>query len=219
MKGIVAGLTLICAFPGLVNAQRIPNLGKLFRLQAALAIESKREENYGLAQKSNIENLKVAVNMFNVALLNDSIITIKGRIDFQQFPNRLIEIGKNGRIFTLTDTQFISTLWEGGQESIGVPGDSTWLFRVSSNNINLYASVPYYVWDCVVALQKGEDGALMPLNEENLEYVLSDNQNAISFFDDGRIEDSISVYNGAWVDKNRRKKGTYSWPDPNRRTR
>jgi hypothetical protein len=216
MKKIAFSL-LTCICFGVAQAQHLPNLGKLFRLQAALAIESKRDENLGLAPKSNIENLKAATNMFNVALPNDSIITIKGRIDFQQFPNRLIELGKNGRIFTLTNTQFISALWEGGQESIGVPGDSTWLFRVSSNDINLYASVPYYVWDCVVALQKGDDGPLMPLNEENLEYAIGDHENALSFFNNDRFEDSISVYNGAWVDPNRKNRGPSLWPNPNRR--
>jgi hypothetical protein len=179
--------------------------------------QRQKSKGFHLAPKKNIGDLEFVSNMFNVALPDDSIITIKWRINFKSYPNTLTELGKNGRVFTLENTQFISALWEGGQESIGVPGDSTWLFRVNSNNINLYASVPYYVWDCIVALQKGDDGQIMQLNPSNLENALSDKSNALGFFRDGRIEESINVYNGMFVDRDKTRKGMYNWPDPNRK--
>jgi hypothetical protein len=207
-------LAVCCCTTHAQSISRLSNLGRLYRLQHALAVESKRAENYGLAQKSTIRNLKASSLFFNVALPNDSIILVKGRIDFQNFPNSLIESGRNGRVFSLANTQFISALNENGNEFIGIPGDSTWLFRVSSNKINLYASVPYYVWDCVVAIQKGDNGLSLQLNPKNLEEMLSDNEDALQFFNAGRIEDAISVYNGMWIDKNKQKRQPQYWPNP-----
>jgi hypothetical protein len=209
-------LVLILSSTGITHAQRM-GIARLFRLQSVLSAEAKKAKGFHLAPKSNLEQLEVTTNLFNVALLNDSIVTVRGRIDFRNYPNTLIEAGKNGKVFKLADTQFISVLWEGGDESIGVSGDSTWLFRVNSNNLNLYASVPYYVWDCIVAVQKGDEGEIVKLDAQNLEDALSDSDNALSFFIDGRIEESISAYNGVFVDKNKKRKGAYNWPDPNRR--
>jgi hypothetical protein len=137
---------------------------------------------------------------YNVALLCDTVVKAYTRVDIRSKPHT-IDLELDGKTVTLTpsDTHFISMLSDLGEETLGIPADTCWLFGNQNDKINVYTFLPFSGWEFIAAIQKGENGNIVMFTPENVLEMISDNPDAMQLLEQGEIEDAIRVYNGRWV--------------------
>jgi hypothetical protein len=137
---------------------------------------------------------------YHVALPSDTVVKAYTRIDIQTKPHT-ISLEFNGETVTLrpSDTQFISMLDDYGNEHMGIPADTCWLFGKPHNKINVYTYLPFSNWDFIAGIQKGEYGYIEPFSPGIVRDMVSDNPNAVRLWEQGETERAIHAYNGHWT--------------------
>lgn len=151
-------------------------------------------------------------NYFNVALLNETIVKAYTRIDTKTIPHSVtITQGNEIQRLTPTQTHLVSLLKDDGDETIGIPADTCWLFKMAKGALNIYTYLPYPDWNMVVALQKGEDGNIVRITAESLKTMIADNPRALQLFSLNKWRLAIEAYNGHWIhpDEFKSRRRTY----------
>ena len=139
-------------------------------------------------------------NYFNVALLNETIVKSYTRIDTRTVPHAvtIMQGGQTQRL-TPSQTHLISLLKDDGDEAIGIPADTCWLFKMAEGKLNVYTYLPYPEWSMVIALQKGDDGKIVRITAETLRAMIADNVKAVHLFNLNKWRLAIEAYNGHWI--------------------
>lgn len=144
--------------------------------------------------KSKITKIK---SYYDIALPGDSLVRAYTRVDIKTVPHSItVRIGRVSRRLTPPETQFIVKIGDNNQEYIGLPADSCWMFRMISGEINVYHFLPFNQWEFAVAIQKGQDAPIQKITPDLIKFLISDDQKAMQFFEDGKHETAIRVYNG-----------------------
>ena len=139
-------------------------------------------------------------NYFNIALLNETIVKSYTRIDTRSVPHSVtIALGEQVQRLTPTQTHLVSLLKDDGDEAIGIPADTCWLFKMAKGALNIYTYLPYPDWSMVVALQKGDDGTIVRITAETLKDMIADNPQALQLFNLNKWRLAIEAYNGHWI--------------------
>jgi hypothetical protein len=149
-------------------------------------------------------------NYFNVALKNETVVKAYTRIDTRVVPHSVtILLGGEIKHLTPAETHLVSLLKDDGDEAIGIPTDTCWLFKMAKGALNIYTYLPYPDWNMVVALQKGEHGDIVRITAETLKTMIADNPKALQLFNLNKWRLAIEAYNGHWIHpdefKNRRR--------------
>lgn len=106
---------------------------------------------------------------FTIVLKGDTTIERKTRINTELKPQSLsVKMAKKKRIIVPADTKEIFWVTPQGWKATGIPADSCWLFRVADGKINAFSNVPVQGAEYAIAIQSGNDGAIVPLSVENL---------------------------------------------------
>jgi hypothetical protein len=139
-------------------------------------------------------------NYFNVALLNETIVKSYTRIDTKTTPHSVtISLGAEVQRLIPSQTHLVSLLKDDGDETIGIPADTCWLFKMAKGALNIYTYLPYPDWGMVVALQKGDEGNIVRITAESLKTMIADNPKALQLFNLNKWRLAIEAYNGSWI--------------------
>lgn len=113
---------------------------------------------------------------FTVVFKGDSTVQIKARINVDEKPDfiRAKVSGKKRSVFP-SDTKEIYRITPDGVKQTGVPADSCWLFKVvDGKKINAYSDMAMRGYDCITAIQLGNEGPIVPCNIENLRSMIGE---------------------------------------------
>lgn len=139
-------------------------------------------------------------NYFNVALRNEKVVKAYTRIDVKTVPHSVtIALGSEVKTLKPSDTHLVSLLKDDGDETIGIPADTCWLFKMAQGALNIYTYLPYPDWSMVVALQKGDNGDIVRITAETLKTMIADNPKALQLFNLNKWRLAIEAYNGHWI--------------------
>lgn len=113
---------------------------------------------------------------FTVVFKGDSTVQVKARINVDEKPDfiRAKVNGKKRNVFP-ADTKEIYRIAPDGIKLTGVPADSCWLFKVvDGKKINAYSDMAMRGYDCITAIQLGNEGPIVPYNIENLRSMIGE---------------------------------------------
>jgi hypothetical protein len=134
---------------------------------------------------------------FKVVLKNDSDFTCRTTIDISDsvpfIKTRLQEDGKKVKIHP-ADTKELIRITD-GEEWKAIVTDTSWLFKIGIGKINTYSIVAEEDTQIITAIQKGNDGPIVPLTSENLEPMIADNPDAMKFFKKKKLLKALRTYN------------------------
>ena len=134
---------------------------------------------------------------FTVTLTNGSVSYMRGKIDvFVSTHSLVIKSGTSKRIIRPQDTKAIHRYsLVDGHKIAGVPTDSCWLFMVEDGRIKMYAKLPFEGAKAVVAIQRGENGTIVPLSRKNLIAITGEDQRLMPFIQNKEYVKAIWNYN------------------------
>ena len=117
---------------------------------------------------------------FHFVLKNDSTFNATTRINITTDEDNSITVKIRKVKTTLfpEDTKSISRTTYDGQLLTGIPADSCWLFKTMSGKINTYSYLAEPGLDYVIAIQEGDQGKIVPLTKENLEFMTTDTEDS-----------------------------------------
>jgi hypothetical protein len=133
---------------------------------------------------------------FTIVLSNDSTIEGKCRIDANS--NRhVLKCKINGSELTIlpSETKTISHDDDEERTMTGRPMDSCWAFLISRGKIRTYSITAEPDQPTIGYIQKGDFSTIIPLTQENLEQMVSDNEKALDLARKGRLLRAINIYN------------------------
>jgi hypothetical protein len=81
-----------------------------------------------------------------------------------------------------------------GEEIMGMPHDSCWLFLAIKGKINAYSVTTEFNDPMIAYVQKG-DGPLLAITAEILAELMADNEKALTILSRNNIDKAIRVYN------------------------
>jgi hypothetical protein len=191
----VFSLTVLLALLIFSSAFAQPTLSSFSRLQQVSATLVSATPATLFTPKKGKER-----NYFNVALKNETIVKAYTRIDTRATPHSVtISLGDEIKQLTPAQTHLVSLLKDDGEEAIGIPADTCWLFKMARGTLNIYTYLPYPDWSMVVALQKGDNGDIMRITAETLKSMIADNPKALQLFNLNKWRLAIEAYNGHWI--------------------
>ncbi len=148
------------------------------------------------ALKTSHSELSGRKYKFEVTLKNGEVINVESSI--QTFDKKLfIGYKKNGspQMVNPSDTKKIVALL-GSNRIPGVVTDSCWLFLLGSEKIKFYAIEPELRKKNFVAVQKGNDGTIVPLSKKNLKELFNtNNEEILIWIEEGKFFNAIKRYN------------------------
>ncbi len=110
----------------------------------------------------------------------------------------LKELGKKTKdriIYKPSDTKQISRLYD-GKVQVGIPADSCWLFKISSGKITTYSYLPTDQKATFSAIQQGDSGVILLLNQENLRTLTPGTSERIQkLIEEEKFWRAIELYN------------------------
>jgi len=148
------------------------------------------------ALKTSHSELSGRKYKFEVTLKNGEVVNVESSI--QTFDKKLfIGYKKNGnpQMVNPTDTKKIVALL-GSNRIPGIVTNSCWLFLLGSEKIKFLAIEPELRKKNFVAVQKGNDGAIVPLSKKNLKELLNTrNEEILIWIEEGKFFNAIKRYN------------------------
>jgi len=134
---------------------------------------------------------------FNVILKNDSSFKTMSKILFDNGGKTYVSakmLADKNEIYP-SDTDFIFGKIGADTWLKGVPADSCWLFKCDEGKINSYSFVPEQGTNLIIAIQKGEDGPILPLTKDNLLSLMADDPKALKLAERNKLTNAIFQYN------------------------
>jgi hypothetical protein len=134
---------------------------------------------------------------FTVILKSDSVLTFRSRVEKEDINMYVLQkLKKQKRKIFPNDTKDIygySDIW--GRVK-GIPADSCWLFKTTTGAINCYSALPMIDITTAIAIQKGEDGQIVPLSKKNVEAITGTSDEKIrNWIEKGKLTKVIQYYN------------------------
>lgn len=135
---------------------------------------------------------------FYVEMKDGRQLLVHNVMDYYDSVAKLVLTRKSDSTITIrpNDTKLIVTMVYRTNERLeGIPADSCWLFKIVKGKINGYS--PFAEKDdFVIAIQKGDDGAIVPLNPNNLaEMVGTDDPKINKLVEKKKLVNAIRAYN------------------------
>ena len=81
-----------------------------------------------------------------------------------------------------------------GKKIQGIPADSCWLFLAEPGRINKYGATSD-LNPLITHIQKGGNGKILPLTQENVLALVRSNEKAVSLAKKGKLLKAISCFN------------------------
>jgi hypothetical protein len=137
-------------------------------------------------------------HVFAIVFREDSIVQVNTKIDVSYKRHFLIAAGRKGQVaITPLDTKEIYRMLPSGVRMTGVAADSCWLFKVRSGKINSYSFLAEPETKYVIAIQKGQDGPVIPLNSKNLLDMMGENVEAdvLELIEKKKLTKAIELFN------------------------
>jgi len=132
---------------------------------------------------------------FTIVLQNDSMLTTKTAINLENFVHTLTYGKKDTKIIIRpSETKAIYRKDKNGEEIMGMPHDSCWLFLAIKGKINAYSVTSDFSDPMLAYVQKGE-GPLLAITDEILAELMADNEKALTILNRNNIDKAIRVYN------------------------
>jgi hypothetical protein len=133
---------------------------------------------------------------FTIVLSNDSLFSASAKIDLKENKNKL-KVKSKGKKMELypADTKTISRITSTGKAIIGIPADTCWLFKITEGKINVYSFLAEFDNAYAIAIQEGNDGEIVKLNEENVKYMVTGHENAMALAEKKRLLKAIQEFN------------------------
>ena len=132
---------------------------------------------------------------FTIILQNDSFLTTKTTLNLDNFVHTLTYGKKESKIIIRPiETKAIYRLDKNGEEIMGMPHDSCWLFLAIKGKINAYSVTTEFDDPMIAYVQKG-DGPLLAITAEILAELMADNEKALTILSRNNIDKAIRVYN------------------------
>jgi hypothetical protein len=95
-----------------------------------------------------------------------------------------------------SDTRAITRITSEGKQLYGIAADSCWLFKTATGKINSYSFIAELNTTYVTAIQKGEDGPILPLTKDNLVAIVgTDNPKLNKLVSKGKLLKAVHQYN------------------------
>jgi hypothetical protein len=135
---------------------------------------------------------------FTVTMKNDSVFTAKTRIRFEKDTHSIVvkDRAKDKQIIHPSETKEIYRIRENGKKMTGIPADSCWLFRCKEGKINAYSFLAEEGMTYATAIQKGDEGPIVPLTKANLlKMVGEEDPKVLRIIKENRLVRAIEVYN------------------------
>jgi hypothetical protein len=133
-----------------------------------------------------------------IVLKNDSTFTDKVTVNAEDSVNTLTKKGrKKGEkdvVYKPSDTKKVERLVD-GKTWTGIPVDTCWLFKSKSGPINIYSRIPAAGEGYFSAIQKGEDGPILPITEANLMPMVNDDPKCQKLVSKKKLVRAILIYN------------------------
>jgi hypothetical protein len=136
---------------------------------------------------------------FTVVLKNDS--TFKTRTEINLLGNGknnsiTVKKGENAmREIFPSETKYISRALSKGRIFTGIPADSCWLFKTVQGAINGYSFLAEPSEKLVFAIQRGNDGPILPLTKENLLPMVESELKSYDLAQRGKLHEALARYN------------------------
>lgn len=135
---------------------------------------------------------------FTIVLKNDSTFSTRTRINLEDEKNHSLVV-KNKKVkqtYFPADTKTISRINFDGQLLTGIAADSCWLFKCGTGKINSYSFLAEVGMGFVIAIQEGNDGPIVPLTKENLEFIVGpDDPKIYQLIEKKKFIKAIEMYN------------------------
>ncbi len=134
---------------------------------------------------------------FTVIMKDGSIIKAKSKIGYLDSSSLCI-IHKQGKIeyrIKPIDTKQLNYINGKDELIVGIPNDSSWLFKTETGRINVYSYLPDLYTAYMVAIQNGNEGPIVVLSKENLRPLISTNSKALELLEKGNLVRVIRFYN------------------------
>ena len=132
---------------------------------------------------------------FTIILQNDSFLTTKTTLNLDNFVHTITYGKKESKIIIRpSETKAIYRLDKNGEEIMGMPHDSCWLFLAIKGKINAYSVTTEFDDPMIAYVQKG-DGPLLAITAEILAELMADNEKALTLLSRNNIDKAIRVYN------------------------
>ena len=133
---------------------------------------------------------------FFVILKNDSSFSCKTSIDFTEETHSITyKHGKKEITLKPSDTKTLSWMTQTGRQILGIAADSCWLFKVNADKINSYSFLAEENMLAIIAIQKGNDGPIVPLNKETLRAMVGDDPKTLKLIESNKLVKAIQRYN------------------------
>jgi hypothetical protein len=111
-------------------------------------------------------------HLYTIHFIDSTTREIKAKVDEYKGKYFLaIENATESSAVQPKETQFITLKNERGDWLKGIPGDSSWIFKIPVGDINLYSLLPEDNPEFVINIQQG-DGPVLPFNAANLSLML-----------------------------------------------
>ncbi|HEY6436880.1 MAG TPA: hypothetical protein VIY47_09825, partial [Ignavibacteriaceae bacterium] len=132
---------------------------------------------------------------FTIILQNDSFLTSKTNLNLDNFVHTITYGKKDSKIIIRPiETKAIYRLDKNGEEIMGMPHDSCWLFLAIKGKIKAYSVTTEFDDPMIAYVQKG-DGPLLAISAEILAELMADNEKALTLLSRNNIDKAIRVYN------------------------
>jgi hypothetical protein len=129
---------------------------------------------------------------------DETVRNIRVQYDASSKTHVLKELGNKKKelmVYKPSDTKQISRLYD-GKLQVGIPADSCWLFKISSGRITTYSYLPTDQKATLSAIQQGENGPILILNQENLEALTpSASERIQKLIEEQKFWRAIELYN------------------------
>ncbi len=134
---------------------------------------------------------------FTIVLTNDSVITLRSRMEVTDKKMHLAQkVKKQKRKIFPNETKQVSGYSSAWGRLTGIPADSCWLFKITKGPINCYSSLPMRDIATAIAIQKGEDGEIVPLSRKNLEAITGNDDEKINkWLEKDKLTKVVQYYN------------------------
>lgn len=134
---------------------------------------------------------------FEVMLKNDSVVRLRSRVMSENKKMYvLLKSKKIKRKIFPGETKEMYGYSLSAQRLKGIVTDSCWLFKIHTGAINCYSSLPLLDISSTIAIQRGEESAIVALTKDNLkEMVGTEDEKTAKWLKSNKLTKVIEYYN------------------------
>jgi hypothetical protein len=161
----------------------------------SFTIASPQSANTGRSAMSQV-TLYSRPYIFTVVFKDSTKISKLSKID-EHNGQFFLAIDQPGEMRAIQPSETLELSRYSEQDGIykGMATDSCWLFKVEEGKINLYSVLPENESRFVVALQRGDDGPILPLTIANVKEAIKDDEELLEKLNEKKLVGALMKYN------------------------